>query len=202
MTAAASLPSDAAETLSAPPETSKTPLSTAKPCIRPSFMLAVRRTSRLPPGMFPACGSAGAPVCFCHSPLSFCVTRPISPFGSPLRATFAASLFLSSARVGSAPCAFESTYRNSNRPGGTCRLTVAIPERGERDDVAVELADPVDQSVAAGVPDQDVAAGTAVGEVLIRRVRVGLVVEPAVRLQVVVGVQQVVAPATPERVLR
>ena len=42
-------------------------------------------------------------------------------------------------------------------------------ERRERHDVAVELADPVDQPVAAGVADQDVEAGAAVDAVLVDR---------------------------------
>ncbi len=89
-------------------------------------------------------------------------------------------------------------------------------ERRERNDVAVELADPVDQPVAAGVADEDVAAGATERPILVHRVRVGPVVEPgdaslragAVRgrceaagRQVVVGLEQVVAEAAPERVV-
>src|SRR5206468_1331713 len=65
---------------------------------------------------------------------------------------------------------------------GQLRLDLAAdggdPERGERDDVTVELADPVDQTVAACVPDNDVEAGAAVGAILVGRVRaVGHVAE-------------------------
>jgi len=53
------------------------------------------------------------------------VMRPISPYGSPLRSGSVQPS--STARVGSAPWAAESTYRNSSRAGGRCRDTVAIP---------------------------------------------------------------------------
>jgi hypothetical protein len=70
----------------------------------PSLKFAERSTSRLPPGMFPACGSVGAPVCDCQA-TSFCRTTPSSPSGSPLRI---ASLPVSAARVGSAPSLADS----------------------------------------------------------------------------------------------
>jgi hypothetical protein len=76
--------------------------------------------------MLPACGSVGLPVCCCQRPWSRCVTSPVSPFGSPFRAG-STEVPSSVARVGSAPCAFESAYRNSKSAGGTWRLTVAIP---------------------------------------------------------------------------
>jgi len=71
-------------------------------------------------------------------------------------------------------------------------------ERRERDDVAVPLAHPVDQPVAAGVADQDVQAGAAEGAVLVGGMRVRRVVDPAVGGDHVVGVQEVVAPAAVE----
>src|SRR3954453_20205896 len=64
---AASLPRDAAETERTPAEAVQEPLSTKKPSNWLSLKLAVRRTSRLPPGMLPACGSEGAPVWSCQA---------------------------------------------------------------------------------------------------------------------------------------
>ena len=66
--------------------------------------------------------------------------------------------------------------------------------------VGVELAAPVDQAIAAGIGNEHVAPGAAVGEVLPRRVGVGPVVQPAGGRQLVVDVDQVVAPAGPDRV--
>ncbi len=88
-------------------------------------------------------------------------------------------------------------------------------ERGKRDDVGVELAHPVDQAVATGVADEDVQARAAVRAVLVERVRVRGVVRRGLGLLAllvavltgtrdrhdVVGVQQVVAPPAPQRVL-
>ena len=68
-------------------------------------------------------------------------------------------------------------------------------ERAERDDVAVVLADPVDEPVAASVAVQDVDARAAVRAVLEDRMGVGRVVQRVVRREVVVGVEDVVAPA-------
>src|SRR6185295_3447161 len=67
--------------------------------------------------------------------------------------------------------------------------------RRVRGQVGVELADPVDHPVAAGVVDENVEAGAAVGQILIGGVGVGLVVQPSGRVEVVVDVQHVVAPA-------
>ena len=101
-------------------------------------------------------------------------------------------------RVMSAP----SLSRQRVQELGQLRLQRAADgrhaERRERHQVGVELADPVDQAVAAGVADQHVAAGAAVRAVLVARVRVGHVVEAAVGGEVVVGVQQVVAVAAVE----
>ena len=88
------------------------------------------------------------------------------------------------------------------------------PERGERHDVGVELADPVDQAVSAGVADEDVEAGTADRAVLVAGVGVGGVVRAGLdlarhavaegagprRRDDVVRLQQIVAPAGPQRV--
>ena len=76
-----------------------------------------------------------------------------------------------------------------------CARNGAHPERRERHQVAVELADPVDQAIAAGVGDQHVATRAAVGAVLVGRMGIGLVVQTSIGRLVVVGVQQVVAPA-------
>src|SRR5262249_24650673 len=102
------LPSEAAATRIAPPCTSHTPLSTANEFFLPSLKSAERRTSRLPPGTLPGCGSVGPPVWSCHSPWSFWVTRPSSPFGSPLRGGKSGSVVVSYERVGSAPCDRDS----------------------------------------------------------------------------------------------
>ena len=75
-----------------------------------------------------------------------------------------------------------------------------VAERREWHQVAVELAHPVDQSVAAGVADQHVASRTAVGTVFVAGVGVGAGVEPARRAMVVVGIDQVVTPAAVHRV--
>ena len=58
--------------------------------VEPLSKLADRRTSRVPPGMFPACGSVGPPVCSCQEK-SCCRMTPSSPNGSPLRAAPTAS---------------------------------------------------------------------------------------------------------------
>ena len=90
------------------------------------------------------------------------------------------------------------------------------PEGSERHEVAVELTDPVDEPVTAGVADEDVTPGTAIGAVLIEGVGVRSVVEPgdaaggaravgrlaqAARGEVVVGLEEIVAPATPQGVV-
>ena len=60
----------------------------------------------------------------------------------------------------------------------------------------VELASPVDQAVAAGIRVEDVAAGAAEGEVLHVDVgAVGCVVQSAIGALVVVGIEQIRAPA-------
>jgi hypothetical protein len=71
-------------TCNVPLLTCQVPLSGASACVVPSLKLAVRSTSRKPPGMLPACGSAGAPVWVCQAK-SFCRTTPNSPSGSPWR---------------------------------------------------------------------------------------------------------------------
>ena len=68
-------------------------------------------------------------------------------------------------------------------------------EGRERHDEAVELADPVDQAVAASIGDQHIAPGATVRAVLVARMRVGRVVRAARGVLVIVGVQQIVAPA-------
>ena len=78
-------------------------------------------------------------------------------------------------------------------------------ERGERHEVAVELADPVDQPVAAGVRDEAIATRAAVRGVLVGRVRIRDVVCERRRrsrnvgierrVVIVVDVEQVVAAA-------
>ena len=65
----------------------------------------------------------------------------------------------------------------------------------KRHDEAVELADPVDEPVAAGVADQHVASGTAIGPVLIARMRIRRVVQAASRVEIVVDVDEIVTPA-------
>ena len=160
----------------------------------------------------PGCGSLGPPVWSCQRPWSFCVTRPSSPSGSPLRSWVGAGVGVAG-RVGSlgARDGVEELVEG-RRPlaadGGDA-------ERRERHDVGVELADPVDQAVAAGVADQDVQPGAAVRPVLVGRVRVRGVVVARLdlarlagavgagrrRRDDVVGLQQVVAPAAPQRVV-
>ena len=136
--------------------------------------------------MFPACGSVGPPVCCCQRPWSFCVTRPSSPYGSPFRARLGAALSVAARRVGALAA------RERVEELRQLRLVLAADggdaERRERDEVAVELADPVDQPVAAGVADQDVEAGAAVDAVLVARVRVGHVVQPRVAVLQAVAV--------------
>ena len=73
-------------------------------------------------------------------------------------------------------------------------------ELGERHDEAVELADPVDHAVAAGVGHDHVATGPAKSEVLVGRVGIAAVVQPAVRGEDVVEVDEVVAPAAEDLV--
>ena len=62
-------------------------------------------------------------------------------------------------------------FRNL-RCQGTADLE--CPERAERNDIAVVLADPVDGPVRAGVEDQDIPAGTAISDVSIGLGLVGL----------------------------
>src|SRR6185312_15965882 len=71
-------------------------------------------------------------------------------------------------------------------------------ERCKRNEVTVEFADPVDEAVAAGVGDKDVFTGTAVCPVFIGCRGVRHVVEAAGGGLVVVGVEEVVAPAAVE----
>ena len=87
------------------------------------------------------------------------------------------------------------------------RLTVGLAEAGERHDEAVELAAPVVHAVVAAVGDHHVEAVAAVDEVAGagRGLRVGGVVggvvQSAVGVQVVVGLEVVVAGAAEEPVL-
>ena len=150
--------------------------------------------------MLPGCGSLGPPVCVCHRPWSFCRTRPSSPSGSPLRAGVVAG-------VGRARRVGALAARQRVQELGQLRLVLPADgrdaERRERDDVAVELADPVDQPVAAGVADR--------GRRCRRRRRrgprsVGCVSGVSFSAAVRAGrsssaLEQVVAPAGPDRVL-
>src|SRR6478752_5393775 len=106
------------------------PLSTRKPSNAPALKSAARRTSFLPL-LLPACGSRGPPV-WSPQASSFWVTMPASPNGSPLRVSDPAPVCWAS--VTSLPWALASAYRKSIRPGGTCRLTVDMPngENGTR----------------------------------------------------------------------
>ena len=75
-------------------------------------------------------GSSGAPVWSCHQ-LSFWLTRPISPYGSPFRR---GSAPVSAARVRSAPAPRDRSYRNCCSAGLIMRLMVDMPngENGTR----------------------------------------------------------------------
>ena len=64
----------------------------------------VLRTSRLPPGVLPACGSRGLPLLSAIA-ASVWRSRPSSPNGSPLRV---GSLAYRAASVGSAPSLCDS----------------------------------------------------------------------------------------------
>ena len=68
-------------------------------------------------------------------------------------------------------------------------------EFGEWHQVAVVFADPIDQPIAAGVGDQHVLTGAAERAILIGWRGFRNVILAAGRVQVVVGVQQIVAPA-------
>ena len=88
-----------------------------------------------------------------------------------------------------------------------CGLNTAVDgrdaERAERHEEAVELAAPVEHAVLAGVGDQHVAPGAAVGEVAVAEARVvvlGVGVGAAGGLQVVVELQEVVAEAAEQPV--
>ncbi len=93
------------------------------------------------------------------------------------------------------PVALPELDQERLQPGRELSAHGREAEGREGHDEAVELARPVDQAIATGVADQDVAPGAAVGQVLIGGVGVGCVVQAAVGVLVVVGVQQVIAPA-------
>jgi len=84
-------------------------------------------------------------------------------------------------------------------PGEIWRVTVGSPNGLYGHDEAVELAGPVDQAVFGGVRDQDVAPGATVGDIGEERVAAGVrcVVRRA-RVEVVVGLEVVVAVAAPQ----
>ena len=130
--------------------------------------------SRLALACCPAAGRAGRRG---WSPTrgSLCVNSPSSPFGS--------------VSVWSAP--LSGPGREQELPDVRRRRADdgRVAERAERHEEAVELAAPVEHAVAAGVGDQHVQAVAAVGEVAVgERRRVGLVVQPAGGVVVVVGV--------------
>src|SRR5260221_11027986 len=108
----ASPPGAAADIISAALCTVQVPLSVEKPCVLPLLKSALRSTS-LGPLVLPGCGSSGAPVWSRHQ-LSFWLTRPISPNGSPLRA---GSAPVSAARVRSAPAPRDRSYRDRKSVG-------------------------------------------------------------------------------------
>src|SRR5258708_32553029 len=63
--------------------------------------------------------------------------------------------------------ALRQAVQEGGKPGLELVADDVHAERWERHQIAVELADPVDQPVVAGVGDQHIAPGAAKGQVLV-----------------------------------
>jgi hypothetical protein len=65
--------------------------------------------------------------------------------------------------------------------------------RAERNDITVEVTDPVDQPVAGIVANQNIDPRSTVGPIFVRREGVGAAVYTAVRAEIVVRIKKIAA---------